>query len=235
MTFSRASLRSDFLVQLLLLCAMTGGLWTAPVHAEERWVTDEFEVMMRREPGARKAIVRQLKSGTQVEVLETNQAEGYSKVRLPSGAEGWVLTRYLRRGPTAKLRLPQLEEQLADSEAKRRELQQQVNELSRARDGLQSEIGALQSNNSSVQSELDRITGLSSASIQLDDENRRLKQRLSEIDKEIESLQRDNERLSDRSAREWFLIGAVVLATGLILGLIIPRIRWRKKSSWSDF
>ena len=227
--FSVLSWRQLGIVVVLVLASMTS------VHAQDRWVTDEFEVMMRSGKGAKKAIVRQLKSGTQVEVLETDRAEGYSRIRLKSGTEGWVISRYLISGPTARLRLPDLERRLQASEEKRRELQKQVAELSRASTDLNSEIKALQSNNSSVEGELDRITKLSASSVQLDEENRQLKQRLLENEQETERLIRENERLGDRSSREWFLIGGVVLVTGLLLGLIIPRIRWRKKSSWSDF
>jgi SH3 domain protein len=234
MLFAYKTFRPVCFVQALLV-VLASCLLAAPAAAEDRWVTDEFEVMMRNAKGSKKAIVRQLKSSTKVEVLETDRAEGYSRVRLTSGKEGWVLSRYLKRGPTASLRLPDVERRLQASEAKRSELQKQVNELSQSRDGLRGEINSLQSNNSSVQTELDRITELSSSSVQLDEENRRLKQRLSEIDQDIEDLTKDNDRLSDRAAREWFLIGGAVLFVGLLLGLIIPRIRWRKKSSWSEF
>ncbi len=210
-------------------------VFASSAYAQDRWITDEFEVMMRSGKGARKAIVRQLKSGTKVEVLESDKAEGYSRVRLKSGTEGWVISRYLKSGPTARLVLPDLEKRLQASEAKRRELQQQVAELTRQSGQLGSEIQSLQSNKSSVEGELERITRLSASSVQLDEENRRLKQQLLENEQDLEQLTRENERLGDRSSREWFLIGGVVLVTGLLLGLIIPRIRWRKKSSWSDF
>lgn len=221
--------------QFRCLALIVIALATTVANAEDRWVTDEFEVMMRSGKGSGKSITRQLRTGTQVELLETDKVEGYSRVRLKSGTEGWVLSRYLKLGPTAQLRLPDVERRLQNSEAKRKELQQQVAELSQDRNSLSGQINNLQSNNTSVQSELERITNLSASSIQLDDENRLLKQRLQEIDQETEQLRRENVQLADRASREWFLIGGVVLVTGLLLGLIIPRIRWRKKSSWSDF
>ena len=64
--------------------------------AEDRWVTDEFEVMMRSGKSTKQSIVRQLKSGTRVEVLSIDKEAGYTQVKVASGAEGWVLSRYLR-------------------------------------------------------------------------------------------------------------------------------------------
>ncbi len=94
-------------------------LGCATAGAEDRWVTDEFEVMMRSGKNTRQSIVRQLKSGTRVELLEADSESGYTRVRTGSGAVGWVLSRYLRSSPTAQLRLPDLERRLAASEAQR--------------------------------------------------------------------------------------------------------------------
>ncbi len=76
---------------------------------------------------------------------------------------------------------------------------------------------------------------ISSGTIQVDDQNRQLKQRLIESELQIDELTADNDRLASRAGREWFLIGGAVLVVGLLLGLILPRISWKKKSSWSDF
>jgi SH3 domain protein len=203
--------------------------------AADNWVTDEFEVMMRTGKTNQKSIVRQLKSGTRVEVLDTDAEAGYTKVRVSSGAEGWVLSRYLRSTPTAKLRVPELEQRLARSETRQKELRRELDELKKERQELQRERSDLQSTNRSVQNQLERVTELSADTIQVDDQNRQLKQRLIDTERQIEELEQANGKLSSRADREWFLIGGVVLTVGLLLGLIIPRINLRKKSSWSDF
>jgi SH3 domain protein len=204
-------------------------------QAADNWVTDEFEVMMRKGKDNRQSIIRQLKSGTRVEVLEVDKGAGYSKVRVSSGAEGWVLTRYLKSAPTARLRLPELEQRMQRSDKQRAELNQELSSVKKERQQLQGELTELQSNNRSVQGQLERVTELSADTIRVDDQNRQLQQRLIESEREIEELTYTNDKLSSRADREWFLIGGAVLAVGLLLGLILPRINWRKKSSWSDF
>jgi SH3 domain protein len=204
-------------------------------QAADNWVTDEFEVMMRKGKDNGQSIIRQLKSGTRVEVLEVDKGAGYSKVRVSSGAEGWVLTRYLKSAPTARLRLPELEQRMQRSDKQRAELNQELSSVKKERQQLQGELTELQSNNRSVQGQLERVTELSADTIRVDDQNRQLQQRLIESEREIEELTYTNDKLSSRADREWFLIGGAVLAVGLLLGLILPRINWRKKSSWSDF
>ncbi len=100
---------------------------------------------------------------------------------------------------------------------------------------LEREIGELQATSSSQRSQLERITRLSAETIQVDQQNTELKKRLAESEQQIEKLQSENRQLASRANREWFLIGGAVLVAGLLLGLILPRISWRKKSSWGDF
>jgi len=40
--------------------------------------------------------------------------------------------------------------------------------------------------------------------------------------------------LKDRSEREWFVRGAGVVIVGILIGLIVPRLKLRKKSSWDS-
>jgi SH3 domain protein len=207
----------------------------ASAGAADKWVTDEFEVMMRSGKSNKQSIIRQLKSGTPVEAVEQDAESGYTLVRAGSGAEGWVLTRYLKSAPTARLRLPDVEQRLSRSESQRADLSNEVSSVKKERDELRRELSQLQSSNSSVQNQLERVTELSADTIQVDNQNRQLKQRLIDTESQIEELQRSNDKLSSRAGREWFLIGGAVLTVGLLLGLIIPRISWRKKSSWSDF
>ena len=87
----------------------------------------------------------------------------------------------------------------------------------------------------SLQEQLDEIRELSTDAIQLDEQNKRLKQQLIDNERRVDELEAENRELSARSNREWFIVGAAVVVFGILLGLIIPRLRWQKKSSWSDF
>ena len=84
------------LTSLLLLPAMA--------HAEPAWISDQFEITLRSGPSTSNAIQLMLRSGTQVEVLERDADSGYSRVRTGGGTEGWVLTRYLMREQSRRIR-----------------------------------------------------------------------------------------------------------------------------------
>jgi SH3 domain protein len=204
-------------------------------HAEDRWVTDEFEVMMRSGKNNQQRILLQLRSGTRLEELEVDAESGFSRVRSASGEKGWVLTRYLQSTPTAKLRLPEAEKRLQKSDAKNKDLSTELNGLKKDKQGLQREVAELQASNRSLQNQLDRISRLSSDTIEIDNQNQLLIQQLADSQRQIDGLAADNGQLGSRADREWFLVGSAVLALGLLLGLIIPRINWRRKDSWGDF
>jgi SH3 domain protein len=68
--------------------------------------------------------------------------------------------------------------------------------------------------------------------IVLDQENRELQQKNVALEKEMQILSQENQVLKDRSQREWFIAGAGVLLFGLIIGLLMSRVRLKKRSSW---
>jgi SH3 domain protein len=82
--------------------------------------------------------------------------------------------------------------------------------------------------------ELDDLRRTASNAVALDNENRQLKEKLQEIDHENQSLVIENNALKDNSTRSWFLVGAAVLFAGILLGIILPRLKVRKKDSWGS-
>jgi len=202
--------------------------------AENAWVTDQFEVTMRTGQDRSKAIVRMLKSGTRVERLERPPGSDYSRVRTGSGAEGWVLNRYLLTRPPARITLPDVEKRLQQAQEQRKKLERQVRTLTEERTQLQRQLNQLQNSGEDVQKQLDDVRKLSSNVIQIDGQNKQLRQRLIDNELAVDELKAENSRLGSRSNREWFVIGAMVIMFGILVGLILPRIRWRKKSSWGD-
>jgi len=201
---------------------------------ESRWVTDSFEVTMRNGKGNRQAIVRMLRSGTKIELLKTDEEAGYSLVKTSSGAEGWVLNRYLLKRPPARVVMPDVETRLRTSESKRKELQGKLRTIERDRDQSKRQLNSAQSSGQGLQKELDDLRRLSASAIQLDSQNKSLRRSLAETQATVEKLQIENRRLGSRANREWFIIGALVVIVGMLIGLILPRIRRRKKSSWGD-
>ena len=102
----------------IVLALVLGLVSTA--MAETRYVSDRLEIQMRTGKGTQFRILRMLPSGTALEILEVDQENGYSRVRTPSGVEGWVLSRFLMQGRAARDQLADAEKKLARLELENR-------------------------------------------------------------------------------------------------------------------
>ena len=221
-------MKSTTLIFILLF-----GMITTAV-AETRYVSDRLEIQMRTGKGTKFRILRMLPSGTPLEVLETDQENGYTRVRAPGGVEGWVLSRRLMKGQAARDKLADAEKRLASLELENRKLSSALESLKKEKGGSDQERQQLGKENRKLSQELENIRRTASSSLAIDAENKDLKSRIVAYERQVQSLQQENSGLKDRTARDWFMVGAGVVILGMIIGLIIPRIRWRKKSSWDS-
>ena len=227
--------RALFACLMVGLCLLAGSASAQSGAAgESGWITDSFEITMRSGKGKRQAIIRMLRSGTKIEVLESDAEEGYTRVRTNSGAEGWVLSRYLLKRPPARVMMPDVEARLRASEERRKKLQAELKNASRDRDQVKRQLSSVESTGQGLQKDLDKVRRLSANVIKIDSQNKSLRLSLAETQATVEKLQADNKRLASRANREWFIIGSLVVIVGMLIGLILPRVRWRKKSSWGD-
>jgi len=217
-----------FLVSLLFFLA-------GNAVAENRYVSDVLEITMRSGKGTSFGITRMLRSGTAVQVLEVDKKSGYTQVRTKSGKEGWVLSRFLMNGPAARERLAAAEKSLAELELENRKLTTAMTTLTDEKKSLASNLDNLEGQSRSVSQELTEIKRTASSALAIDSENKDLKSRLVSLERQLQTVQQENESLKDRTARDWFMVGAAVVLLGIIIGLIIPKIRFRKKSSWDTF
>jgi len=217
----------------ILFIVLVFGL-LANAMAETRYVSDRLEIQMRTGKGTQFRILRMLPSGTPVEILETDQENGYTRVRVPGGVEGWVLSRLLMKGRAARDKLADAEKRLASLELENRKLSSALGELRKAKGSGDKQLSQFDKENRKLKQELENIRRTASSSLAIDAENRELKSRIVAYERQVQSLQQENSGLKDRTARDWFMVGAGVIILGMIIGLIIPRIRWRKKSSWDS-
>jgi SH3 domain protein len=208
---------------------------TGNAMAETRYVSDTLEITMRSGKGTSFGITRMLRSGTPVEVLGVDKKSGYTQVRTNSGKEGWVLSRFLMKGQAARDRLATAEKNLAELELENRKLTTAMAALNEEKGTLESNLQKLEGESRGVSQELAEIKRTASSALTIDSENKDMKGRIVSLERQLQTVQQENETLKDRTACDWFMVGAAVVLLGIIVGLIIPKIRFRKKSSWDTF
>lgn len=203
--------------------------------AEPAWVSDEFEITLRTGPSTSNAIEAMLPSGAELEVLERDQASGYSRVRTAAGTEGWVLTRYLMNEPSAREQLRSLTGQLTDATSQGASLREQLTSIRSEYRAAQQRVEALETDKAGLEEELAEIRRVSANTLAVNEENRSLREQLSAAQLRIETLEHESRQLASQDNRYWFIAGALVLLVGMILGLWLPRIRWQRRSRYERF
>lgn len=177
--------------------------------AANLFVTAGKPVDLKADLGPESKIIRNIEGGTEVELVRPMPKIGYTKIRLSSGESGWVLA-------------TRLSEQAPDPG--------QLILASKNLLGLS--MPQLQKHIANTQTELNIVRQASvTASRMLEERDqlqitaRGLQEKLAEMRQEKAALNADQKQL-------WFMMGAGTLFGGILLGLVIPRLKPKRRGVW---
>jgi SH3 domain protein len=219
--------------RLILVVASCAAFSTA--NAQSAWVSDEFEVTLRTGPSTSNAIELMVSSGTGLEILEEDPESGYTRVRTGGGTEGWVLSRYLMDEPSAREQLDTLTRQLTSAAEEGASMGSQLNAIRGEYESANRTIEQLEQNNARLQSQLDEVTQKAANTLAIDQQNQDLQQKLTDAEIQVNVLEQEKDRLLRQSNRNWFITGALVLFGGVLLGLVLPRMKFQRRSRYDRF
>jgi len=222
-----------FRIQLLLvpLCFVALSLQAA----ETRYVTDIFEVTMRSGTSTANSIVRLLRSGEAVTLLEVDVASQYSLVETRDGKQGYVLNRFLQEEPAARELLEKLSARHQQLELNVDEQTAEIDQLKQSLQQEQADNQALKSALRASEQELAGIREAAENTLNILDQNKRMQVMVDQLREEKTVLSDTNAELSDSTQIDWFVRGAAVSLIAFFIGILVTRIRWRKKDSWGSY
>ena len=213
-------------IALLLLAA------SGVVHAQQtRYVTDTLKLEARSGPSLCNRIVRMLESGTRVEVLE--ESDGWSRLSL-DGEEAWILSRFLMDEPSARNQVAAAARAREQAESESARMREERERAAATIASLEEERDALAMRLEELASELAQLKRTAASAVALQEENERLGVSSQRMQQDLDTVREELLLLRRRQEREWFLAGAGVLLGGMLLGFIIPKIRWRRRRSWGE-
>ncbi len=214
-----------FIILVFLITALTS---LAASAAETMYVSDELFINMRSGKGNGFKIIKIIKSGTPLTVLEKDS--GYTRALTPQGVEGWVLSRFLSKTPAAKNLVAKAQKDVAEMKQKYEVMKSELENLKQERDSLSRSEKDLLANK-----ELTRLRKIAARPMQLEEENNQLRNELVKIEAENHLLKQEYQTLEDNTDQEWFITGAGVLFGGMLLGLIFPKLcLGQKKANWNQ-
>jgi len=221
------------MIDFRAIVAAIAVLIAGPACAQRMFVTDEIVITLRSGPSTQNTIKANLRTGDAVDVLEQDTDLGYSRVRvLSDDVEGWVLTRYLMSEPTSDAQLATARQALTDANGRVASLEADLAATTAQLTEARSELLAAQDSQRNMSAELGDIRKASANVLELQQHNDSLRQKNVELSTEVEALYNEANRLGDRSRQNWFVVGSLVLAFGIVIGLVAPSLRARRRSNW---
>jgi SH3 domain protein len=192
--------------------------------AETAYITEKLEIPVRSGETRDYRIIRYLQAGAKVEILEQFDS-GYAKIKDERGREGFVLGRYLVERAPSFVIAGRLEAEVAKQKETIKRLEQDIKALSAQNESADEALNAAKEQLIKKEAELNEF-------LATDGDSLTLRNRLVALETERQVLLADNETLraeklaaGDDSSKSWFALGALTLAAGWFVGLLMPRIR----------
>jgi SH3 domain protein len=123
----------------------------------------------------------------------------------------------------------------AKLQAENQSLKAELAALKTAKESAEQTRQALDAEIARLNSEVIAIRQASASILQIQAERDALTQEKRELVSKLDVLQREKAAQDTSGKQNWFLIGAGVLFGGMLIGVFLPRLNWRKKSSWETF
>jgi len=206
------------------------------VNAKTVYVTDSIKYTLRSSENNRSKILKMLPSGTTLTIVSENAGSGYTKVRTKSGIEGFVLTRHTQNKPISLWYLNKANKKMATLQKEFNLAKQELNQLVGNNDQTLSSNQSLSIERDNLSKELNDLRQTAANAVQLKHQRDQLQERVISVERELQQIKRQNQTLEDSANQDWFLYGGILSLFGVILGFILPKLSWRRKTSnWDTF
>ena len=231
-----------YITIVLILAALAVCVSVLPATADTRYVGDELVITLRAGKSSQHKIIKTLKTGTALEVLEED--ETYLKVRIQDGSEGYVLRQYVSSDPPKTQRIAELEKLNSNLQKKYKTLEttnsdlemqlkayreksgQEISDLSVKSTELEKNLEQALTGERMMAEKYDALLAQAENVVEIAEERDRLSQQNEKLQAEATTLAEKNEKLADARMIKWFLAGGGVL----FLGWLIGRISRKKRS-----
>jgi len=202
---------------------------TTMVSAESFvYITDQVEIPIRSESTTQgDNLIRTLPSGTKLSILQATE-DGWTQVQYED-TTGWIISRYLSNSPPARQRLEKLSIENSANKLMVSKLQGEKEQLEKALLGLKADNATLAIQSSKAKAEKQHIEQIYQDALKLEHENEKLMQESLQLKTELQLANNNNQIEQVTSSRNWFIVGALVLFFGMMIGFILPNLLKRKR------
>ena len=203
-------------------------IFTFKVSAESFvYITDELDLPIRSDKNFGNNIIRLLPSGTELSLLQSTE-DGWAQIQFDDTI-GWIKTFYLSSNPSAREELKKLTREYNSNTLLISKLSDEKEELEKKLITLKNDNTDLIVQSSKSQAEKEHIEQIYQDALKLEHENEKLIQENLQLKAELQLAENNTQIQKDTSSRNWFIVGAIVLFFGMVIGLIVPNLLKRRR------
>jgi SH3 domain protein len=174
----------------------------AQSSGHQQYISDDVNVTIRQKPSNDAQSVGVVRSGARVSVLESLGGDSFAHIRTADGHDGWITARFLSDQPAAKEQLSQLRQELEQAHAQAQSLQRDL-------DTAQQQLAKAK------------------PALEMAGENDQLRATVTQREQQVSALEQQFD--AEGARRRTMLTGAILVACGIVAGLLLPWLGSRKK------
>ena len=219
------------LLSSLFILIVTFGL----AHAETLYVADDFNLALRDAASAHAKVLKSLPTGTPLTLIGKQSKAEFIHVRLIDGTEGYIKSRYTNKQPPTLDPKDISSKNIALLQSENAALKTELNALKESLTPGTSLEKSIATERDQLARELSELKKTAASSFQLKNERDELQERVVNVERDLQQFKLENQALKDTASQDWFLYGGVLSLVGVLLGFILPKLGWRRKSRWDSF
>ena len=201
---------------------------TFKVNAESFvYITDQLDLPIRSDKNFGNNIIRLLPSGTELSLLQSTE-DGWAQIQFDDTI-GWIKSFYLSPDPSAREKLKKATRANNSNKLLITKLISEKEVLEKQLFLIKKENSELVIQSSKSQAEKEHIEQIYQDALKLEHENQKLIQEKLQLMAELQLTENNTQIHKDTSSRNWFIVGAIVLFFGMMIGFIIPGLLNRRR------
>lgn len=206
----------------ILIFTLISLLFSVHTWTKNLYISDKIYVPVRSGQGNQYEILhRGLPTGTVVELVEKD--EDWTKITTARGVTGWVRNQYLEEEPPASLQLESANKKIVAMESELKSLRSENS-------ALKNDYAATKEQLTKTEQEINNIKTISASAIKSHERLQSLTKEMQLLQTENDVLKAENENLKRDERTTFFIYGVLTLLLGILIAIIIPRLRSRRRN-----
>ena len=203
--------------------------------SETRYVTDLIFTPVRTGPGGDYRIINKgLPSGTEVTYYGLTEDGVWAEIETKGGTRGYLRAQYLQANAPRGSQVNALEATLAEEAERAAQLQRDLDEAMAQLTSTDSSMSTAARELEQTRETLAEVKRVSANAIQLDQMTKSLTGKLEDANARNDLLKLENARLQDRISSNRAIEVVVLIALGIMIALLVPRlsVKRRRNDGW---